>query len=44
MMAISIIIPTLNSPLLERTLQSLVTQILPDDEILVVGLDEAGVT
>ncbi len=44
MMAISIIIPTLNSPLLERTLQSLVTQILPDDEILVVGLDETGVT
>jgi GT2 family glycosyltransferase len=44
MPSISIIIPTLNNLTLDKTLESLVNQVSNEDEILVVGLDEAGIT
>lgn len=43
-MSISIIIPTLNNHTLTATLAAVVPQTRPGDELLVVGLDEIGVT
>ena len=42
--SISVIIPTLNEKTLVRTIEALLEQTRPADEIVVVGRDEAGVT
>lgn len=42
-MNVSVIIPSLNAPTLERALAAVAGQTRPPDEVIVVGRDEAGV-
>ena len=41
-MRVSIIIPSLNAPTLDRTLAAVAAQSEPPHEVIVVGRDEAG--